>query len=94
MKGKRNPFVAREGFPWLILVAAMFGLLLRYADPVYLIIPVLLFIWLLAIFRDPRRIIPAIPLGLVSPVDGTVIEVGLTDHSVLGGEAHRIPHRL
>ncbi len=90
MKGKRNPFVAREGLPWLFLVVAMFGLLLQYGDPVYLIIPVALFAWLFAIFRDPRRSIPAIPLGLVSPVDGTVIEVGLTDHSVLGGEAHRI----
>jgi phosphatidylserine decarboxylase len=90
MKGKRNPFVAREGLPWLILVMAMFGVLLEFADPVYLIIPIVLFIWLLAIFRDPRRDIPAIPLGLVSPVDGTVLEVGLTDKSVLGGEAHRI----
>jgi phosphatidylserine decarboxylase len=90
MKGKRNPFVAREGLPWLILVVAIFGFMLEYAAPVYLIIPVVVFIWLFAIFRDPRRSIPAIPLGLVSPVDGTVIEVGLTDNSVLGGEAHRI----
>ena len=55
MKGKRNPFIAREGLLWLILVMAMFGLLLEYADPVYLIIPIVLFIWLFAIFRDPRR---------------------------------------
>ena len=85
MKGKRNPFVAREGMPWIILVVAIFGLLLEFADPVYLIIPLVLIIWLIAIFRDPRRHIPAIPLGLVSPVDGTVLEVGLTDKSVLGG---------
>jgi phosphatidylserine decarboxylase len=90
MKGKRNPFVAQEGIPWLLLVVAVFGLLLKFASPVYLVIPVVLFAWLFAIFRDPKRHIPAIPLGLVSPVDGIVTEVGLTDNSVLGGEAHRI----
>ncbi len=90
MKGKRNPFVAREGIPWIVLVAAVFGLLYQFAGTAYLVIPVVLFIWLFAVFRDPIRSIPAVPLGLVSPVDGIVTEVGLTDHSVLGGEAHRI----
>ena len=90
MKGKRNPFVAREGIPWIGLVAVVFGLLYQFAGTVYLVIPVVLFIWLFAVFRDPIRSIPAVPLGLVSPVDGIVTEVGLTDHSVLGGEAHRI----
>jgi phosphatidylserine decarboxylase len=90
MKGKRNPFVAREGLPWIMLDIGLFALLLQYADPVYLAIPAILFVWLFAIFRDPRRVIPAVPLGLVSPVDGVITEVGLTDQSVLGGEAHRI----
>ena len=30
------------------------------------------------------------PLGVVSPVDGVVTEVGLTDKSILNGEAHKI----
>ena len=90
MKGKRNPFVAREGIPWIVLVTVLFGLLYQFAETVYLVIPVVLFIWLFAVFRDPIRNIPAVPMGLVSPVDGIVTEVGLTDHSVLGGEAHRI----
>jgi len=90
MKGKRNPLVAREGIAWLLLVAALFVLLAEFADPVWLVIPAVLFAWLFAIFRDPRRSIPAVPLGLVSPVDGVITEVGLTDHSMLGGEAHRI----
>jgi phosphatidylserine decarboxylase len=90
MKGKRNPFIAREGIPWMVLVTVVFGLLYQFADAVYLVIPVVVFVWLFAVFRDPIRNIPAVPLGLVSPVDGIVTEVGLTDHSVLGGEAHRI----
>jgi phosphatidylserine decarboxylase len=90
MKERRNPFVAREGIAWLVLVLVGGGLIGRYANSIYLLIPALLFIYLFTVFRDPRRNIPAVPLGLVSPVDGVVTEVGLTDNSVLGGEAHRI----
>ena len=94
MKGRRNPFVAREGITWLVLVLAGAVLIGRYASPIYLLIPAVLFIYLFAVFRDPRRNIPAIPLGLVSPVDGVITEVGLTDKSVLGGEAHRVVIRV
>ena len=90
MKGKRNPFVAHEGIPWLIAVAVVFGVVYQFADAIFLLIPFFVFVWLYAIFRDPRRIIPAVPLGVVSPVDGVIREVGLTDQSVLGGDAHRI----
>ena len=74
----------------MISVVVLSGLLFQYADPVYLLIPAVLFAWLFAVFRDPIRNIPAVPLGLVSPVDGVVTEVGLTDNGVLGGDAHRI----
>jgi len=74
----------------MISVVVLSGLLFQYADSVYLLIPAVLFAWLFAVFRDPIRNIPAVPLGVVSPVDGVVTEVGLTDNSVLGGEAHRI----
>ena len=46
------------------------------------------FLWL--VFRDPRRTIPAAPLGVVSPVDGRIIAVDLVDRGVVQGEAHRI----
>jgi len=90
MKGKRNPFVAREGVPWLVFVTLWAGLAFVYLRPIHLVLPAILFVYLFAMFRDPRRNIPAVPLGVVSPVDGVVVEVGLTDKSVLGGEAHRI----
>ncbi len=41
-------------------------------------------------FRDPRREVPAAPLGVVSPVDGRVVQVDLVDKGVLQGEAHRV----
>lgn len=45
---------------------------------------------LILIFRDPRRRIPAVPLGVVSPVDGRIVEVDLVEKGVLQGEAHRV----
>lgn len=94
MKGRRNPFVAREGIPFLAVVVIVTGLILRYGDPLYAIAPALLLIYLFLVFRDPRRRIPAVPLGVVSPVDGVVVDVGLTDKSVLNGEAHKIIIRV
>jgi phosphatidylserine decarboxylase len=52
--------------------------------------PAALFVLFYMVFRDPRRIIPAVPLGVVSPVDGRVSAVDLVDRGVLQGEAHRI----
>jgi len=90
MKESRNPFIAREGVVWMLLVAFGALLLWQYAGPVFVTLPVLILVYLVAVFRDPRRNAPAAPLGIVSPVDGIVTEVGLTDKSLLGGEAHRI----
>ena len=90
MEGRRNPFIAREGLPFLVLTAVAFILALRYLDILFAVIAALLFVILLLVFRDPRREVPASPLGVVSPVDGRVVDVGLTDKGVLHGEAHRV----
>ena len=74
------------------MIAAIVGMWLafRYLGPVYLLGPGALFVLLWLIFRDPHRQIPAIPLGVVSPVDGRVTAVDLVDRGVVQGEAHRI----
>jgi phosphatidylserine decarboxylase len=74
------------------MVAAIVGMWLafRYLGPVYLLAPGALFVLFWMIFRDPRRQIPAMPLGVVSPVDGRVTAVDLVDRGVVQGEAHRI----
>ena len=90
MQGRRNPFVAREGIPFLIAAAVGAWLVYWYGDPVYALVPAALFVLLYLVFRDPRREIPAVPLGVVSPVDGRVTEVDLADRGVLQGEAHRV----
>lgn len=94
MRGKRSPFVAREGIPFLIAgIAASFAAW-RFGELAYAIAPALLVTWMFLIFRDPVRGVPAVPLGVISPVDGTVVEVGLTDNGALSGEAHRILIRV
>lgn len=90
MKSRRNPFVAREGIPFLAVTVLLLAATWHFAGPIYAIVPFITLIWLITVFRDPVRIIPAVPLGAVSPVDGTVVEVGLTGKSAFGGEAHRI----
>lgn len=94
MEGRRNPFVAGEGIPFLAATAAGCLLALRYLDIAFAVALALLFFVLVLVFRDPRREIPSAPLGVVSPVDGRVVEVGLADKGVLQGEAHRIRIRI
>lgn len=91
MRGRRNPFVAAEGIPFLIATLVAFGLALHFLDVIIAAAFGLLSFVLVLVFRDPRRIIPASPLGVVSPVDGRVTDVELTDRGVLQGEA-RIVH--
>lgn len=90
MEGRRNPFVAREGIPFLIAAAVGFILAAAYLDTAAAVVAALLFVVLFLVFRDPRRDIPASPLGVVSPVDGRVVKIDLVDRGVLQGEAHRV----
>ena len=90
LEGRRNPFVAGEGIPFLLLTAAGFLAAVRYLHWTVAVPLGLLFIALLLLFRDPRRSVPSAPLGVVSPVDGTVITVDKVTTGVLQGEAHRI----
>jgi len=90
LKGRHNPIVAREGLPFLLAAAICFGAVVQFGNPVYSVVPLFLLAWFLLVFRDPLRAIPAVPLGVVSPVDGTVVEVSLTDSGALNREAHKI----
>jgi phosphatidylserine decarboxylase len=94
LKGRRNPFVAREGIRFLLVAVVAFALSLHYLDVIFAVAAALLFFVLVFVFRDPHREIPASPLGVVSPVDGRVIDVDLADKGVLHGEAHRVHIRI
>lgn len=90
MKGRRNPFVAREGIPFLLFAAAVLAVAVRYLDVFLAVTAGFLFLLLYLLFRDPHREIPAAPLGVVSPVDGKVIAVDTVEQGVLHDPVHRI----
>jgi phosphatidylserine decarboxylase len=86
--------VAQEGIPFLLLAALALALAIRYCEPWSGLAAacVLLFSYLL--FRDPHRAIPPAPLGIVSPVDGTVVDVAESDHGLPQGKSYRIRIRI
>lgn len=94
MKGRRNPFIAREGLPFVAVAVLATALGWYYAGWPAGAPAALVLAWLVLVFRDPRRLVPAAPLGVVSPVDGTVVETGVSDHGALNGEVHRIRIRI
>lgn len=94
MQGRGNPLVAREGIPILLVAVTGSWLTYKFLGALPALIPALVALWLLLVFRDPHRHFPAAPLGVVSPVDGRVVTVGLADKGVLQGEAHRIVIRI
>jgi len=94
LKGRRSSFIAQEGIPFVAAAFVAIFVAWQFAGLVYAAIPALLLAWMLMVFRDPIRDVPAVPLGVISPVDGTVVEVGLTDSGALNAEAHRILIRI
>lgn len=94
MQGRRNPFVAGEGIPFLLANAAAGWFAYRYLDLVWLAAAAALFVILFLVFRDPRRLIPSSPLGVVSPADGRVVTVDRIGEDAIQGEAHRIVIRI
>lgn len=90
MHGRRNPFIAQEGVPLFLLVFAVGILLIRYYDPWYGVIPAVALVLLFMIFRDPRRVVPSVALGVFSPVDGTVVSVEQIEKGATGAPAQRI----
>ncbi len=78
----------------MVLVVA-FGLyLIRYHDPWLALLPAVVLVFLFLLFRDPRRQVPSVALGIVSPVDGEVVEVSTTDRCVVQGEAYCVRIRI
>lgn len=89
MLAYRYPLIAREGWHWIALAAAI-ALLLQWqlggwAMPLWLVAGLLLFL-----FRDPPRRVPPSPLGVVSPVHGRVLAIDTARDPCLERQAQRI----
>jgi phosphatidylserine decarboxylase len=90
LHGRRNPFIAKEGVPALLILSAVIIALIRFSAPLFALIPSALFVIAYLLFRDPHRSVPSIALGVFSPVDGEVVKVGLIDVGEIGGPALRV----
>ncbi len=91
---RRFPFVANEGIPFLGAMLIITVAVINFWGVLFGAVPVMLLIYAFLIFRDPKRQVPAVPLGVVSPADGVIIDVGVTEKGVLDREAHRIVIRV
>ncbi len=66
--------ISRDG--WLYLFVLLFSMIVCYLIwPWLIIIPGILFVFVLYFFRNPERTIPSDELTLVSPADGVVMDV-------------------
>ena len=93
MLSYRYPIIAREGWSWIAVVAIVAGLVQYFyalaAVPLWLVVLFLLFL-----FRDPTRKVPASPLGIVSPVDGKVVAIDTVYDTYLDRQALSISVKM
>ena len=86
MAVSRHPIIAKEGWSLIIFFSFVVALLQHYVShyaAVLWCVP-LVIAWF---YRDPYRALPSDPLGLVSPVNGTVIIAEAHPDPFLGRDA-------
>lgn len=81
MKGARYG-LAIEGWPFVIVLLALAAWAVISSWPWLAVLPAALLIYAILQFRDPPRTVPADPLGVVSPVDGTITDVARLDDGI------------
>lgn len=88
------PRIAREGLPWILAAVAALAATVPLvgwwaALPLGAVV-----VALVMLFRDPWRDIPAAPLAILAPADGTVSGITSAGPGVLDREAVRITVRI
>ena len=82
--------ISRDGWPYLVFLAALAVFAYRLW-PWLALIPVVMFFFVLYFFRNPEREIPPDELALVSPADGVVMDIErVLEERFLQGESIRI----
>jgi phosphatidylserine decarboxylase len=79
MPSNSYPFIAKEGWLLLFVLAGLVLLAFNFISTTIAFILVTVFCFFLYLLRDPQRTIPSLPLAIVGPVDGKVIETDETD---------------
>jgi phosphatidylserine decarboxylase len=94
LNGRNGFFVAAEGMPVLLAMAAVTAVTWLFAGAWPACIPLVLLLYLYLIFHDPHRTIASAPLGVVSPVDGTVLATVRGQDGLLEGDILRVTIRV
>lgn len=90
MRDQNTPLIAREGIPLIALSLSLVAFSITYFPLWVALLPLAITVLLVLLFRDPRRFVPPVALGIVSPVDGEVVDVDTTNRCAVQGEAYRI----
>lgn len=86
MAVSRHPVIAKEGWSLILFICFIIAVLQHYVS-YYVAVLWFLPLVLLWLFRDPYRALPSDPLGIVSPVNGTVIIAESHPDPFLGRDA-------
>ena len=86
MAVSRHPIIAKEGWS-LILFSSFLVAVLQHYVSMYLAVLWCVPLILLWFYRDPHRALPSDPLGLLSPVNGTIILAESHPDPFLGRDA-------
>ena len=94
MRRATTRLISREG--WLFMLGAILLCIVavRTHSIALGLVSIALLVFFILIFRDPPREIPSVPLAVLSPVDGRVLEVAHTDKGALERESTRITIRV
>ena len=90
MHGRRNPFIAREGLPFIAVAIFALVWLIRDHAYWYAVVPALALVFLYLLFRDPPRTVPSVALGVVCPVDGEIVRIDKVHNT----EPHSVAIRI
>ncbi|MFQ5509181.1 MAG: phosphatidylserine decarboxylase family protein [Leptospirillia bacterium] len=82
--------IAREGYPFILITAAFTVAALWLGWAVTAALFVLLTVWVVWFFRNPRRITPAGGKLVIAPADGRVLGVEPLEHDDAGGPHLRV----
>ena len=94
MRFSRNLHISPEGWPFLLIVGGILSATWYFGGPLAALLPAAAIVLLVFIFHDPWRMVPAVPLGVVSPVDGEIVSVGPAGGSPMVAGAQSILLRI